>query len=74
MSIDLLVGAYGASKVVVYRAQPVVMVTVQLMVQDSLNPAVKTCVLSQTKTPVSCFNIQMCVGATGHNIPEKLRE
>ncbi|XP_059733983.1 integrin alpha-IIb isoform X8 [Bos javanicus] len=69
---DLLVGAYGASKVVVYRAQPVVMVTVQLMVQDSLNPAVKTCVLSQTKTPVSCFNIQMCVGATGHNIPEKL--
>ena len=20
------------------------------------------------------FNIQMCVGATGHNIPEKLRE
>uniref|UniRef100_A0A8C2SDQ8 Integrin alpha-2 domain-containing protein n=1 Tax=Capra hircus TaxID=9925 RepID=A0A8C2SDQ8_CAPHI len=54
------------------RAQPVVMVTVQLMVQDSLNPAVKTCVLSQTKTPVSCFNIQMCVGATGHNIPEKL--
>ncbi|KAL1287107.1 ITGA2B [Ovibos moschatus] len=69
---DLLVGAYGASKVVVYRSQPVVMVTVQLMVQDSLNPAVKTCVLSQTKTPVSCFNIQMCVGATGHNIPEKL--
>ncbi|OWK14177.1 hypothetical protein Celaphus_00001230 [Cervus elaphus hippelaphus] len=69
---DLLVGAYGASKVVVYRAQPVVMITVQLMVQDSLNPAVKTCVLSQTKTPVSCFNIQMCVGASGHNIPEKL--
>ncbi|XP_012582005.1 PREDICTED: integrin alpha-IIb [Condylura cristata] len=70
---DLLVGAYGASKVAVYRAQPVVMATVQLLVQDSLNPAVKNCVLSQTKTPVSCFNIQMCVGATGHNIPRKLR-
>ncbi|XP_037348627.1 integrin alpha-IIb [Talpa occidentalis] len=70
---DLLVGAYEASKVVVYRAQPVVMATVQLLVQDSLNPAVKNCVLSQTKTPVSCFNIQMCVGATGHNIPQKLR-
>lgn len=69
---DLLVGAYGASKVAVYRAQPVVMATVQLLVQDSLNPAVKNCVLSQTKTPVSCFNIQMCVGATGHNIPQKL--
>lgn len=33
------------------RAQPVVMATVQLLVQDSLNPAVKNCIL--TKTPVS---------------------
>ncbi|XP_007455178.1 PREDICTED: integrin alpha-IIb [Lipotes vexillifer] len=70
---DLLVGAYGANKVVVYRAQPVVMATVQLLVQDSLNPAVKNCVLPLTETPVSCFNIQMCVGATGHNVPKKLR-
>nr|XP_012642183.1 integrin alpha-IIb isoform X1 [Microcebus murinus] len=69
---DLLVGAYGANKVAVYRAQPVVIATVQLLVQDSLNPTVKNCVLPQTKTPVSCFNIQMCVGATGHNIPQKL--
>uniref|UniRef100_A0A8C5L212 Integrin alpha-IIb n=1 Tax=Jaculus jaculus TaxID=51337 RepID=A0A8C5L212_JACJA len=69
---DLLVGAYGASKVAVYRAQPVVMATVQLQVQDFLNPAVKECVLQQTQTRVSCFHIQMCVGATGHNIPQKL--
>ncbi|XP_028340620.1 integrin alpha-IIb isoform X3 [Physeter macrocephalus] len=70
---DLLVGAYRANKIVVYRAQPVVMATLQLLVQDSLNPAVKNCVLPQTETPVSCFNIQMCVGATGHNVPKKLR-
>lgn len=69
---DLIVGAYGASKVAVYRAQPVVMATVQLLVQDSLNPTLKNCVLEQTQTKVSCFNIQMCVGATGHNIPQKL--
>eukprot|EP00071_Canis_lupus_P044681 XP_022278238.1 integrin alpha-IIb isoform X2 [Canis lupus familiaris] len=69
---DLLVGAYGASKVAVYRAQPVVVANVQLLVQDSLNPAVKNCILPQTKTPVSCFNIQMCMGATGHNIPQQL--
>lgn len=69
---DLIVGAYGASKVAVYRAQPVVVATVQLLVQDSLNPTLKNCVLEQTQTPVSCFNIQMCVGATGHNIPQKL--
>ncbi|CAO2645565.1 Integrin alpha-IIb [Lemmus lemmus] len=69
---DLIVGAYGASKVAVYRAQPVVVATVQLLVQDSLNPTLKNCVLEQTQTQVSCFNIQMCVGATGHNIPQKL--
>ncbi|XP_045345128.1 integrin alpha-IIb [Leopardus geoffroyi] len=69
---DLLVGAYGANQVAVYRAQPVVMANVQLLVQDSLNPAVKNCVLPQTQTPVSCFNIQMCVGVTGHSIPQKL--
>ncbi|XP_021082838.1 integrin alpha-IIb isoform X3 [Mesocricetus auratus] len=69
---DLIVGAYGVSKVAVYRAQPVVMATVQLLVQDSLNPTLKNCVLKQTRTPVSCFNIQMCVEATGHNIPQKL--
>lgn len=35
------------------RAQPVVMASVQLLVQGSLNPAVKDCVLPKTKTPVS---------------------
>ncbi|XP_077603843.1 integrin alpha-IIb [Crocuta crocuta] len=67
---DLLVGAYGADQVAVYRAQPVVIANVQLLVQDSLNPTVKNCV--QTKTSVNCFNIQICVGATGYNIPQKL--
>ncbi|XP_036195455.1 integrin alpha-IIb isoform X1 [Myotis myotis] len=69
---DLLVGAYGADKVAVYRAQPVVTATVQLLVQGSLNPAVKNCDLPKTETQVSCFNIQVCVGATGHNVPQKL--
>lgn len=35
------------------RAQPVVMATVQLLVQDSLNPAVKNCFIPQTKTEVN---------------------
>ncbi|XP_055476322.1 integrin alpha-IIb [Psammomys obesus] len=69
---DLIVGAYGASKVAVYRAKPVVMASVHLMVPDSLNPTLKNCVLEQTQAPVSCFNIQMCVGATGHSIPQRL--
>ncbi|XP_051013818.1 integrin alpha-IIb [Acomys russatus] len=70
---DLIVGAYGVSKVAVYRAQPVAVATVHLMVQDSLNPTLKNCLLEKTQTPVSCFDIQMCVGATGHNIPQKLQ-
>ncbi|KAL1778648.1 integrin alpha-IIb [Sigmodon hispidus] len=70
---DLIVGAYGASKVAVYRAQPVVMTTVNLLVQDSLNPTLKNCALKQTQTSVSCFNIQMCVEASGSNIPQNLQ-
>lgn len=35
------------------RAQPVVVATVHLMVQDSLNPTLKNCLLEQTQTPVS---------------------
>ncbi|XP_021095858.1 integrin alpha-IIb isoform X1 [Heterocephalus glaber] len=70
---DLVVGAYGAGKVAVYRARPVVTATVQLLVKDTLNPTEKRCILPQTRTPVSCFSIQMCVGAAGHSIPQKLR-
>lgn len=57
----------------VYRARPVVMATVQLLLEDTLNAVEKKCVLPQTRRPVSCFSIQTCVGATGHNIPQKLR-
>ncbi|XP_027729022.1 integrin alpha-IIb [Vombatus ursinus] len=72
---DLLVGAFGASQVAVYRAQPVVLATVRLLVPEVLNPAVKTCELTNPKTTVavSCFNIQICMSITGHNIPKKLR-
>uniref|UniRef100_F6RI44 Integrin subunit alpha 2b n=1 Tax=Monodelphis domestica TaxID=13616 RepID=F6RI44_MONDO len=70
---DLLVGAFGANQVAVYRAQPVVWATVRLLVPEVLNPAVKNCVLPKTRASVSCFNIQLCISITGHRIPEKLR-
>ncbi|NXT86074.1 ITA2B protein, partial [Zapornia atra] len=50
---DLLVGAYGAATVAVYRGQPVVVARTQLSVPDGLNPTVLTCVLPGSKTPVS---------------------
>uniref|UniRef100_A0A7M4DW87 Integrin subunit alpha 2b n=1 Tax=Crocodylus porosus TaxID=8502 RepID=A0A7M4DW87_CROPO len=39
---DMLVGAFGAGKVAVYRAQPVVMAETQLSMPDMLNPEEKT--------------------------------
>ncbi|XP_053119523.1 integrin alpha-IIb [Hemicordylus capensis] len=67
---DVLVGAYGASKVAVYRAQPVVKVKAQLVMPDALNPEEKTCMVSREQ--VSCFPIQMCVDVSGGKIPQKI--
>ncbi|NXF40798.1 ITA2B protein, partial [Nyctibius bracteatus] len=50
---DLLVGAYGAAKVAVYRGQPVVVARTQLSVPDGLNPEVLDCVLPESSTRVS---------------------
>ncbi|KAM9112383.1 integrin alpha-IIb [Pangshura tecta] len=66
---DVLVGAFGASKVAVYRAQPVVVASSQLLVPDVLNPEEKTCTVD--RTPVSCFPIQLCVRIKGKSLPER---
>ncbi|NXS13373.1 ITA2B protein, partial [Neodrepanis coruscans] len=50
---DLLVGAYGADRVAVYRGQPVVVVQAQLSVPDGLNPEVLACVLTDSGIHVS---------------------
>ncbi|NXL96400.1 ITA2B protein, partial [Tyrannus savana] len=50
---DLLVGAYGAAKVAVYRGQPVVVAHTQLSVPDGLNPEVLDCVLPDAGVRVS---------------------
>ncbi|XP_030649835.1 integrin alpha-IIb [Chanos chanos] len=70
---DLAVGAWGVSKVAVYRAQAVVKAKAQLSIQpDFLNPDVKQCALPQTSTHVSCFTIMMCISVSGYRIPEKI--
>ncbi|NWY59368.1 ITA2B protein, partial [Chionis minor] len=50
---DLLVGAYGAAKVAVYRGQPVVVARTQLSVPDGLNPELLACVLPGSGSRVS---------------------
>ncbi|XP_066485334.1 integrin alpha-IIb [Tiliqua scincoides] len=67
---DVLVGAFRASKLAVYRARPVVTAKAQLVMPDALNPEVKTCTVSGTK--VNCFTIKLCVGVSGKSIPQTI--
>ncbi|XP_014816355.1 PREDICTED: integrin alpha-IIb-like [Calidris pugnax] len=69
---DLLVGAYGADAVAVYRGQPVVVARTRLSVPDGLNPEVLECVLPGSETRVSCFPVVLCVSVTGQSIPQKI--
>ncbi|XP_053944665.1 integrin alpha-IIb isoform X2 [Cuculus canorus] len=69
---DLLVGAYGAAKVAVYRGQPVVVARTQLSVPDGLNPKILACVLPGSGAHVSCFPVVLCVSVTGQRIPQNI--
>uniref|UniRef100_H2ZSZ2 Integrin subunit alpha V n=1 Tax=Latimeria chalumnae TaxID=7897 RepID=H2ZSZ2_LATCH len=63
---DLVVGAFGVDKAVLYRARPVINVNATLEVKPSIvNPDDKTCVLPGTGISVSCFSIKFCLSAYG---------
>ncbi|XP_030591819.1 integrin alpha-IIb [Archocentrus centrarchus] len=67
---DLLVGAWAADKVFVYRSQAVIRSRVVLsLTPDFLNPDIKLC--HRENKSVSCFIIQLCVHLSGHRIPKK---
>ncbi|XP_039187232.1 integrin alpha-IIb isoform X4 [Crotalus tigris] len=65
---DVLVGAFRINKVAVYRAQPMIILKAHLSIPDVLDSEKKTCPGKQA----SCFNIQMCVGMSGKNIPSEI--
>uniref|UniRef100_A0ABM5GNK7 Integrin alpha-8 isoform X2 n=1 Tax=Pogona vitticeps TaxID=103695 RepID=A0ABM5GNK7_9SAUR len=70
---DLIVGAFGAGKVVVYRARPVVTVDARLLLStEIINPENKTCQLPVTKTSVACFTINVCVSFESPGISDKI--
>lgn len=72
---DLLVGAFGADKAVLYRARPIVSANATLTVHPTMFiPEEKTCVLiSGGKTvPVSCVSISFCLVANGKYLPSRL--
>ncbi|XP_046903287.1 integrin alpha-V [Hypomesus transpacificus] len=71
---DLLVGVFGADKVVLYRARPVIGVNATLDISPLvLNPEDRSCILPDTKTPVSCFKVKYCLEANGKGAPSSLK-
>ncbi|XP_077011206.1 integrin alpha-8 isoform X2 [Tamandua tetradactyla] len=68
---DLLVGAFGTGKVIVYRARPVVTVDAQLLLQPTvINLENKTCQIPDSLVPVACFSLQACASVAGHSISD----
>ncbi|XP_063286248.1 integrin alpha-V [Pelobates fuscus] len=69
---DLIVGAFGVDKAVLYRARPVIRVNAILDVNPwILNQEKKECKLGNID--VSCFNVKFCLTATGKgNVPKDL--
>ncbi|XP_064167690.1 integrin alpha-V-like [Anguilla rostrata] len=70
---DLIVGAFGADKAVLYRARPVVSVNTTLDISPQvLNPEEKSCPLFGTSNTVSCFRVKYCLQARGKGAPSIL--
>ncbi|EGV92020.1 Integrin alpha-V [Cricetulus griseus] len=71
---DLVVGAFGVDRAILYRARPVVTVNAGLEVYPSiLNQDNKICPLPGTSLKVSCFNVRFCLKADGKGtLPKRL--
>ncbi|XP_041056103.1 integrin alpha-V [Carcharodon carcharias] len=67
---DLIVGAFGVDKAVVYRARPVIHVNASLRVNPSiLNAENKSCTLREN-VMVSCFTVTYCLSAFGIRVTD----
>ncbi|KAM6934653.1 integrin alpha-V [Xenentodon cancila] len=70
---DLIVGAFGVDKAVLYRARPVISANATLDITPQIvNPDDKTCKLPGTSTLVSCFKVKYCLKASGYGAPGTL--
>uniref|UniRef100_A0A8C6XHJ2 Integrin subunit alpha 8 n=1 Tax=Naja naja TaxID=35670 RepID=A0A8C6XHJ2_NAJNA len=70
---DLIVGAFGFGKVVVYRARPVVTINAQLLLSPVIiNPENKTCHLPGSMTLVACFTVIACAGFQSPGFSDKI--
>ncbi|XP_041946476.1 integrin alpha-5-like [Alosa sapidissima] len=72
---DLLVGAFGADKAVLYRARPIVNASATLVVQPTMiNPEEKNCIVTNENgtIPSSCVSLNFCLSADGKHLPADL--
>ncbi|XP_072238998.1 integrin alpha-5-like [Leuresthes tenuis] len=72
---DLVVGAFGADKAVLYRARPIVSASAFLTVQPAMfNQEEQTCLLTigDKNASVSCVSISFCLLANGKHLPTHL--
>ncbi|XP_030586088.1 integrin alpha-5-like isoform X2 [Archocentrus centrarchus] len=72
---DLIVGAFGVDKAVLYRARPIVNASASLTVQPTMfNQEEKQCTLitGNETLSVSCVSITFCLLANGKHLPSHL--
>ncbi|XP_034023302.1 integrin alpha-5-like [Thalassophryne amazonica] len=71
---DLIVGAFGADKAVLYRARPIVSASASLSVQPTMFNQEETCDLSAGNDTVtlSCVSVGFCLQANGVHLPSRL--
>ncbi|XP_048858451.1 integrin alpha-5-like isoform X2 [Brienomyrus brachyistius] len=72
---DLIVGAFGVDKAILYRARPVVNTSVSLLVLPTMiNPEERSCIVSRGNETVlvSCVNLSFCLSANGKHLPDDL--
>ncbi|KAE8292863.1 Integrin alpha-5 Fibronectin receptor subunit alpha Integrin alpha-F [Larimichthys crocea] len=72
---DLIVGAFGVNKAVLYRSRPIVNASGFLTVHPTMiNPEEKNCMVTSgnTSIPVSCVNLSFCISADGKHLPGSL--
>uniref|UniRef100_A0A665W0V8 Integrin, alpha 5 (fibronectin receptor, alpha polypeptide) n=1 Tax=Echeneis naucrates TaxID=173247 RepID=A0A665W0V8_ECHNA len=69
---DLIVGAFGVNKALLYRSRPIVNTTASLTIYPTMiNPEEKNCIVTSgnASVPVSCVNLSFCISADGKHLP-----
>ncbi|XP_043973636.1 integrin alpha-8 [Gambusia affinis] len=70
---DLIVGAFGAGQVSVYRSRAVVSVEATMSLTPRiLNPDDRQCLLPQTNNLVTCLKVDVCAAVSGMGIPSNV--